>query len=93
MLTFRENFDYLKFKQMLMEIKWTPKLTAEWQAFYDSAARVAKYGRTLHFQTLPFLTLPTYEDLNDAQCNFACREKAFALCLFASLIIMKMLRI
>ena len=85
----RENVNYNKLTQMLMDIKWTPKLAATWQDFYDNAARIAKYGRTLHFQTVSLATVPVYEDLEDAQCSLARREKAFTGCLLISLMIRK----
>jgi hypothetical protein len=93
MTTFRDNADYNKLTQMLMGIKWTPKLAAEWQDFYDNAARIAKYGRTLHFQTVSLAIVPAYEDLKDAQCNLARREKAVPLCLLISLVIRKIFQL
>ncbi len=75
---------------MLLDIKWTPALAAEWQKFYDNAAHGVVYGGGIQFQSESFATLPKYEDLKLPQCrNSANLEKALALLMFFSLIMRK----
>ena len=75
---------------MLLDIKWTPELAAEWQKFYDNAPHGVLYGGGIQFQTESFATLPKYEDLNLPQCKSSAHlEKTFVLFVFFSFIIQK----
>ncbi|CAF1254359.1 unnamed protein product [Adineta steineri] len=76
---------------MLMDIKWTPQLTAKWQSFYDNAARDVIFGRSPFVKIETLATLPSYQDLEPIQCNWASRQKASVLFVMVTLIAKKTL--
>lgn len=77
---------------MLMDIKWTPQLAAQWQKFYDNAARGVIYGRSPIVKIEKFTTLPIYQDMEPVKCNWASRQKAPVIFMFVVLIVKKTLR-
>ncbi|CAF4336499.1 unnamed protein product, partial [Rotaria magnacalcarata] len=40
--------DYMKLEQWLRNLTWTPESIAQWQEFYNKAARLAIYDRGSH---------------------------------------------
>jgi hypothetical protein len=52
-----------------MNITWTPQSAIKWQQFYNSAARLIKYGGLGHVEYENMDTLPKYEDLKSEQCK------------------------
>ncbi|CAF0843332.1 unnamed protein product [Adineta ricciae] len=75
------NFDEDKFKDWLLNQKWTPERVIQWQNFYNNASRKLMYGEAANLQFENFAGLPTYKDLTPEKCrkNSAIREHAFVL--------------
>ncbi|UJR06551.1 hypothetical protein I4U23_010834 [Adineta vaga] len=84
------NFDEDKFKDWLLEQKWTPERVIQWQNFYNNASRRLMYGEAANLQFESFASLPKYKDLAPETCmkNSAIREHTFILVILM-LIVMK----
>ncbi|CAF2114363.1 unnamed protein product, partial [Rotaria magnacalcarata] len=61
--------DYMKLEQWLRNLTWTPESIAQWQEFYNKAARLAIYDRGSHVDTEFISTIPKYEDLKLEPCT------------------------
>jgi hypothetical protein len=64
----RSKFDLQHAKQWLLDRKWTPQLTRQWQEYYNNAPRVSLLVREGHFVSEPLGLLPKYQDLEPALC-------------------------
>ncbi|CAF1144593.1 unnamed protein product [Adineta ricciae] len=70
-----ENFDETALQEILVKIKWTPQLVAQWQSFYDSTARGVTYGQSPFIIAETFAALPKYQDLEPERCSRACHTQ------------------
>ncbi|CAF0896092.1 unnamed protein product [Adineta ricciae] len=70
-----ENFDETALQEILIKIKWTPQLVAQWQSFYDNTARGVTYGRSPFIIVETFAALPKYQDLEPERCSRACHTQ------------------
>jgi hypothetical protein len=91
-LVFRSSLNWEKLREWLLKINWTSESKAEWQKFYDDAARLVIYGGgdNVTFEHIP--ELPIYQDLKSPECkrnilNSCVNQKSFIILIFISLII------
>jgi len=60
--------DYDTLRQRLLDLKWTPESTREWQEFYNNASRFVFYGQSGNFSSENLPRLPQFKDLQPAEC-------------------------
>jgi hypothetical protein len=87
----RSSLNWEKLREWLLEINWTSESKAEWQKFYDDAARlvISGSGDNTTFEIIP--GLPKYEDLKPPECkrgipNSAAHQNAFVFLTIVSLL-------
>ncbi|CAF0955087.1 unnamed protein product [Adineta ricciae] len=74
----QESFDYLKLKKWLVDLQWTPESVLQWQEFYNDASRLLLSGRAGNFTIDLLPRLPTYKDLQPAECKSDARPNTAA---------------
>jgi hypothetical protein len=81
-LVLRPSLNDTMLRNWLLNLKWTPESTREWQEFYNHASRLLVYGQSgnVSLENLP--TLPQFKDLQPPECkhgipSLAIRQKSF----------------
>jgi hypothetical protein len=65
----RLPFDYVQAREWLLDRKWTPELSQQWQEYYHNASRMSYYNRGGQFQMEDLGILPKYKDLEPVKCG------------------------
>ncbi|CAF4186234.1 unnamed protein product, partial [Adineta steineri] len=79
--------DYMKFQQLLRDLKWTPESVRKWQEFYDNAPRLLIGGRAGSYTLEELPRLPEYIDLKPSECKKDISSKGIHQTSFISLTI------
>jgi hypothetical protein len=62
-------FDDLQATQWLLDRKWTPELSQQWQEYYHNAPRISYYNRGGQYLDEELGILPKYKDLEPVKCG------------------------
>ena len=55
--------------EFIQNIKWTSIKTAQWQEFYNNAARLTVVGGGLSLNMITLPSIPKYVDIKEVKCS------------------------
>ncbi len=65
----RLPFNYQTVRQQLVNRKWTPELSKQWQEYYNTAPRLSVFASAGQLKVEPLGLLPKYKDFQVVQCQ------------------------